>query len=106
MRALALLLLLALVPPAAAAELKIATWNLEWLTLRPAGDPALPPDIRPKGPDSHALLRRYAEELAADVIPFQEVDGPQAAATVFPPARYALHFTADRLVQRVGFAIR
>lgn len=103
-----LLLLLLLLPAAVAhaAELKLATWNLEWLTLRPAGDRALPPDVRPKGPDSHALLRRYAEELAADVVALQEVDGPQAAATVFPPDRYALHFTADRMVQRVGFAIR
>ena len=40
--------LLALALPAAAAELKLATWNLEWLTLRPAGDPALPADVQPK----------------------------------------------------------
>ena len=38
------LLLLLLAAPARAAELKLATWNLEWLTLRPAGDPALPLD--------------------------------------------------------------
>lgn len=105
MRTLVLLLLL-LSAPASAAELKIATWNLEWLTLRPAGDRALPPDVRPKGAESHALLRRYADELAADVVALQEVDGPDAAALVFPPARYTLHFTRDRMVQRVGFAVR
>ena len=105
-------LLLLLVPllfspgPAHAAELKLATWNLEWLTLRPAGDRALPPDVRPKGAEDRALLQRYAEQLAADVVALQEVDGPNAAATVFPALRYTLHFTRDRVVQRVGFAVR
>jgi endonuclease/exonuclease/phosphatase family metal-dependent hydrolase len=108
MRRLALLLLLLLALPgtAAALELKLATWNLEWLTLRPAGDPALPQNVRPKDAEARAALRRYAAELAADVVAMQEVDGPQAAATVFPPERYAFHFTRDRMVQRVGFAVR
>jgi endonuclease/exonuclease/phosphatase family metal-dependent hydrolase len=100
------LLLPLLAQPAAALELKVATWNLEWLTLRPAGDRALPRDVRPKGPDSHALLRRYAAELEADIVAMQEVDRPRAAVTVFPPDIYALHFTRDRVVQRVGFAVR
>ena len=41
----------------AAADLKLATWNLEWLTLLPAGDAALPPDVQPKQPADRALLR-------------------------------------------------
>ena len=104
-RTLALLLLL-LAAPAGAAELKLATWNLDWLTLRPAGDPALPADVRPKPAEDLARLRAYAAILAADVVALQEVDGAPAAATVFPPDRYALHLTADRVVQRVGFAVR
>lgn len=106
MRATLIALLLLLTAPATAEELKLATWNLEWLTLRPAGDRALPPEVRPKGPEERALLRRYAENLAADVVALQEVDGPPAAITVFPPERYVLHFTRDRVVQRVGFAVR
>ena len=107
MKSCILLAVLLLCPGfASAAELKLTTWNLEWLTLRAAGDRALPPDVRPKGADDRAALRRYAEELAADVIALQEVDGPEAAATVFPPNRYTLHFTRDRVVQRVGFAVR
>lgn len=103
-----LLLLLAApaAPRAVALELKIATWNLEWLTLRPAGDPALPANVTPKSPDDLAVMRRYAAELAADIVALQEVDGPEAAATVFPPTRYSLHFTRDRTVQRTGFAVR
>lgn len=108
MRALLLFLVLlhALPVRANAAELKIATWNIEWLTLRPAGDRALPRNVVPKDAESRAILRRYGAELAADVVALQEVDGPEAAATVFPAERYALHFTRDRVVQRVGFAVR
>ena len=92
--------------PAWAGELKVATWNLEWLTTRPAGDRSLPADVRPKGAADIAVLRDYAERLDADVVALQEVDGPEVAALVFPPERYALHFTRDRVVQRVGFAVR
>ncbi len=91
---------------APAAELKIATWNLEWLTLRPAGDLALPEDVVPKSAADIAGLRRYAEILDADVISLQEVDGPEVAAQVFPPGRYQLFFTGDHVVQRVGLAVR
>jgi endonuclease/exonuclease/phosphatase family metal-dependent hydrolase len=97
---------LALSRSAPAAELKIATWNLDWLTARPAGDPALPPDVVPKRPEDIALLAGYAARLSADVVALEEVDGPAIAARLFPPDRYALHFTGDRVVQRVGFAIR
>lgn len=103
-RFLSLLLLLS--APAWAADLKVTTWNLEWLTLRPAGDPALPGNVQPKQPADRTALRRYAQELDADVVAFQEVDGPAAAATVFPPDRYALFLTGDAVVQRVGFAVR
>lgn len=89
-----------------ATELKLATWNLEWLTLRPAGDPILPENVVPKGSNDLALLRRYALALNADVVAMQEVDGPEAAARVFPPDRYAIVMTRDEVVQRVGFAIR
>ena len=101
------LLFLLVAAPGFAAELKIATWNLEWLTLRPAGDPVLPANVNPKTAADRALLRRYALALDADVVGFQEVDGPEAAAQVFPPDRYAIYMTHDeRVTQRVGFAVR
>jgi endonuclease/exonuclease/phosphatase family metal-dependent hydrolase len=106
MRCILALLVLLLAGPADAADLKLATWNLEWLTLRPAGDPALPPDVHPKQPDDFRLLQRYALALDADLVALQEVDGPEPAALVFPPERYALHLAAGNVVQRVGFAIR
>ncbi|MBV9783355.1 MAG: endonuclease/exonuclease/phosphatase family protein [Acidisphaera sp.] len=103
---LTLLAALLLSTAARGTELKLATWNIEWLTLRPAGDPALPHDVNPKRPEDLALLRRYAEILDADVVAFEEVDGPDTAARVFAPDRYALHVTADQVVQRTGLAIR
>lgn len=106
LRRLLILLLLLLPWPAAARVLKVATWNLEWLTLRPAGDPGLPPDVKPRTPEDFARLSIYAKILDADVIALEEVDGPAAAARVFPPNLYAFHFTQDHVVQRVGFAIR
>jgi endonuclease/exonuclease/phosphatase family metal-dependent hydrolase len=91
---------------AVARVLKIATWNLEWLTLRSAGDPALPESVIPKRAEDRALLRRYAAALDADVVALEEVDGPDVAAEIFTPDRYALFFTHDDVVQRVGFAVR
>jgi endonuclease/exonuclease/phosphatase family metal-dependent hydrolase len=100
------LLLLAASLPAAARELKIATWNLDWLTLRHQGDKALPDDVVPKSAEDRALLRRYALALDADIVAVEEVDGPEVLATLFPPDGYALFFTHDHVIQRVGFAVR
>ncbi len=88
-------------PPAAAqAPLRVATWNLEWLTEResPAGAPRADTD--------YAALARYADALDADVVALQEVDGPAAAARVFDPARYAFYFEPGDNLQRTGFAVR
>ena len=105
-RWLILLILLLAALPARAADLKVSTWNLEWLTDKRAGDHGLPRDVRPKSPEDIARMRGYAEQLQADVIGFQEVDGAAIAAQVFSPAHYVLHVTQDHVVQRVGFAIR
>jgi endonuclease/exonuclease/phosphatase family metal-dependent hydrolase len=105
-RLLPLLVLLLTALPAFAADLKVTTWNLEWLTARQPGDRALPTDVKPKSAQEIAALRRYAEKLDADIVAIQEVDGPEIAAQVFPPAQYAIHMTRDRVVQRTGFAVR
>ena len=90
----------------AAAELKFATWNLEWLTDRAPGSPGLPGDVRPKRAQDIARLRAYADQLDADVIAIQEVDGAAIAARIFPPDRYRIHMTQDHVVQRVGIVVR
>ena len=110
MRWIVLLLALAAgllpIPPVAAADIKMATWNLEWLTARHAGDRALPRDVAPKSDADIAALRRYAAKLAADVVAIQEVDGAEIAARIFLPERYVIHMTRESVIQRVGIAIR
>lgn len=89
-----------------ATQLKVATWNLNWLTERPAGDPSLPTDVHVRAPEDFDLLRQYATQLDADVIGIQEVDGRTVAARIFPPERYSVHMTRDHVVQRVGIVVR
>ena len=98
--------LMLLAGPAWPAELKLATWNLSWLTVREPGSPGLPADIHARTDDDFDRLRAYALELDADVVALQEVDSYAAARRVFPSDRYVLHLTHDRLSQKVGVAIR
>lgn len=106
MRLLTLALLALLAMPAAAAELKIASWNIAWLTTKPAGHPDLPRGVSPRSEADFARLRAYVDRLAADVVAIQEVDGPLAAARVFDATRWEFHFPAETDTQRAGFAWR
>ena len=92
--------------PARAAELKLATWNIAWLTLRPPVDPALPRGLTPRATSDLDALARYARQLDAEVVALQEVDGPAAAARIFDPATYLFFFAREDDVQRTGFAVR
>jgi endonuclease/exonuclease/phosphatase family metal-dependent hydrolase len=86
-----------------AAELKIATWNLNWLTSREGG---LPADVKVRQPEDFDRLRAYALELNADVIAIEEVDNAETARRVFPADVYSIHMSRDRVRQRVGIAVR
>jgi endonuclease/exonuclease/phosphatase family metal-dependent hydrolase len=101
-----LLALLLLAMPVSAAELKLATWNVAWLTTRPAADRDLPRDLRTRSSDDIERLRGYASRLAADVIAMQEVDGPEAAALILDPAQWRFFFPDEQDVQRSGIAVR
>lgn len=92
--------------PLQAAEIKLSTWNIAWLTLRPPGDHALPRDVTPRSPADFNLLASYARRLDADVLALQEVDGPEAAARILDPRDYNFFFADERDVQRTGFAVR
>jgi endonuclease/exonuclease/phosphatase family metal-dependent hydrolase len=100
---LAFLLIHLAVSAPRAAELKVATWNLNWLTSRETG---LPADVKPRVAEDFDRLRAYAEELNADIVAFQEVDTVETARRVFAPERYSVHMGRDRLRQRVGIAVR
>ncbi|MEA2770086.1 MAG: hypothetical protein QOD93_3048 [Acetobacteraceae bacterium] len=104
---LAVILLALLFPlPGLSAELKIATWNLSWLTTRPAGDRGVPSDVTPRVEEDFTRLAQYARELNADLIAIQEVDGFPAATRLFPHDLYSIHMTHDHVVQRVGIVVR
>ena len=86
--------------------IKVATWNMEWLTLRPAGGPDLPDDAAPKRDDDIATLARYAARLDAAVVALEEVDTAALVARIFPPDRYRVLVTGDPVVQKVALAVR
>ncbi len=106
MRALLLFFLVILAVPATAQEIKLASWNIAWLTTKPSGHPDLPRDLTTRTEQDFARLRAYAERLAPDVVALQEVDGPLAAARVCDATAYDFHFPAENDVQRSGFAWR
>jgi endonuclease/exonuclease/phosphatase family metal-dependent hydrolase len=119
-----MMLLAAGTAAAAPAQLKIATWNLEWFmtpeTLRalapaclPSGAPrdgarrAVPCNVAQelaRSGEDIAALRRHARQLDADVIALQEVDGEAAARLVFPDHQFC--FSGRVSVQNNGFAVR
>ena len=105
MRAWCLVVVLSLLTAATAhaAELKIATWNLNWLTSRATG---LPSDVKIRQPEDFDRLRAYALELNADVVAIEEVDNAETARRLFPPETYSIHMSRDRVRQRVGIAVR
>jgi endonuclease/exonuclease/phosphatase family metal-dependent hydrolase len=86
-----------------AAELKIATWNLNWLTSRQDG---LPSDVKIRQPEDFERLHDYAVELNADVVAIEEVDNAETARRLFSPDVYSVHMSHDRVRQRVGVAVR
>lgn len=107
-----------------ATKVRIASWNIEYLTTpetrEALADPcaedggvvggderALPCAItrqRPRGDADYASLRSYAAKLAADIVALEEVDGPDAAKLVFPGYDYC--FSTRAHPQKNGFAIR
>jgi len=109
---------------ASPAELKIATWNLEWFmqpetvrALTPACTPAdaprdgarraIPCDVAhelARSGEDIAAMRRYARNLDADVVALQEVDGADAARLLFTDHEFC--FSGRVAVQNNGFAIR
>ena len=95
-------------PPAPAEWIRIATWNLNLLHWRTGG--ALWRGAAARSDEDYRTLARYARVLNADVIALQEVNGPRAAARVFPPRDYELHFSGrhDSRYNDIynGFAVR
>ena len=84
---------------ASAAEIKIASWNIYWLTSED-------PNHHRRKANDYARLAAYANELDADVIALQEVD-TGFVRRVFPLQKYRIELShRNDTRQRTGFAIR
>lgn len=99
-------LALAIVTPARAARIKLATWNMEWLSHRPLTDPSLPFDRPDRGPEDYRFIALTLEKLAPDIISLQEVDGANALTGVFKDGAYQFFMTPTPIAQRVVVAVR
>jgi len=105
-------------------RVRIASWNVEYL-VTPATHLALRGTCAEQGgmvggdertlpcaitrhalrtPGDYASLRNYAAQIKGDIVALQEVDGPDAAAQVFPG--YDFCFSTRAHTQKNGFAIR
>lgn len=114
----------AALPPAE--RIALATWNLEWL-MTPATYDELMAKCTPGSPPSHVralpcagngppiprraaadfdALAAVAQRIPADVVALQEVDGPDAAASVFRDGWQLACFSSRPHPQKVGFAVR
>ena len=100
-------------PASSGAGLRIATWNLGWLTERAAeineemrASGELREPIHQRTAADFRRLRGYADRLNADIVALQEVDSVAAAQRVFDPRKYDVVLTDETDYQRPGFAIR
>ena len=97
-RIIALLLLLSSL--AVADELKLATWNIQFLK------DGINEGPNPRDQVDFDRLASYADILDADIIAFQEVKNTAAAAKVFDASKYQIFVSTRNSVQRTGFAVR
>lgn len=81
-------------------QIKIATWNVEWLDSTPTRSQQERTD------DDYKKLRAYAEQLNADVIGFQEVADAASMDKVLGEGMYNIIMSSRNNAQRTGFAIR
>jgi endonuclease/exonuclease/phosphatase family metal-dependent hydrolase len=117
MRRLGHLLLTAIVgvlltPPASAQQagtIRIATWNMAWLTDRmpgTGGEGGVPDNVHHRTKADWALVKKYAKRLNADIVAFEEVDGIAMAKKAYGASKYNFHTTTEPDVQKPGFALR
>ncbi|NVN01925.1 endonuclease/exonuclease/phosphatase family protein [Asaia spathodeae] len=90
---------------AEAAPIKIATWNLDWLTLLPVSAPQLPANIPHRGTRDWAALSDIAHRLNADIVAVQEVSDEAALKRLFPSPDDTLLLTTAPIAQNIGLVL-
>jgi endonuclease/exonuclease/phosphatase family metal-dependent hydrolase len=92
-----------------AKTVKIATWNMAWLTDRmpgTGGEGGVPDNVHHRTKSDWKLVQKYAKRLNADIVAFEEVDGVAMATKAYGSKKYAFHTTDEPDVQKPGFAIQ
>ena len=92
-----------------AKTIKIATWNMAWLTDRmpgTGGEGGVPANVHHRTKSDWKLVQKYAKRLNADIVAFEEVDGIAMAKKAYGAKKYNFHTTDEPDVQKPGFAIR
>lgn len=79
-----------------AESLKVASWNIAWLSSH---------EYNKREDADYELLAKYASTLDADVIALQEVEDGEWASKVFGDG-YDYYFSTRDWVQKVGVAVR
>jgi len=83
-----------------AGQIKLATWNMEWLNENNgAGN-------TPRSDIDYNKIKDYARKLDADIIAIEEVQNIAAANRIFPRDLYDVILTDHGKDIRVGFAIK
>lgn len=88
---------------------KIATWNMAWLTDRmpgTGGEAGVPANVHYRTKADWKLVQKYATRLNGDIVAFEEVDGVAMARKAYGATNYNFHTTAEPDVQKPGFAVR
>lgn len=92
---------------AQAKNLKLATWNVEWLvSYKDIQITPIPKDIHLRSPEAFKRLRHYGEKLQADIIALQEVGSIETLSKIFPDNQYLYFITKDPIAQHTALAIR
>lgn len=81
---------------AGAKNIKVASWNIAWLSSH---------EYNERKPADYEKLYAYAKQLDADVVALQEVENAEWAKKVFGDD-YDFYFSTRDWVQRVGVAVK
>ncbi|WP_243444030.1 endonuclease/exonuclease/phosphatase family protein [Asaia prunellae] len=101
---LLLLIVWALSRTVEAAPVKIATWNLDWLTLLPT--PGLPRDIPHRSLRDWSELAAIGQRLNADILAVQEVSDLAALRRLFPSRDKTLILSQAPIAQNIGLVLQ
>lgn len=90
-----------------AKNLKLATWNVEWLVSQKDIEVTpIPHDVLLRQPSDFQALLQYNNKLNADIVALQEVGSIETLNSIFPKNQYLFFISNDPIAQHPALAIR